>query len=172
MPGVKNFTELAFWRRARDWSKAIFRLSKRQPFVGDRRLVAQINASSSSVCANIAEGFGRGTQGEFVTFLGYAIGSLNETQSHLCIAVDREYVLASEFEEQFREGTEIRRQIVAFKQAMNKSGGGVKHFRRYKLWQDQCWERFERRSGQSRPDWAKRKAEETEDPKAEEKGGG
>jgi len=39
--------------------------------------------------ANIAEGFGRGTQAEFVTFLGYSLGSLNETQSHLCAAYDR-----------------------------------------------------------------------------------
>src|SRR5215831_13525647 len=47
-----------------------------------RAQVEQVNDSSESVMANIAEGFGRGTQGEFVTFLGYAIGSLNETQSH------------------------------------------------------------------------------------------
>lgn len=79
MAGAKTFTELEFWNRARQWSKEIFRLTKRQPFAADRRLVVQINDSTSSVCANIAEGFGRGTQGEFVTFLGYSIGSLNET---------------------------------------------------------------------------------------------
>ena len=52
----------------------------------------QINDSSDSVTANTAEGFGRGTQGEFVQFLGYSIGSLDETRSHLCTAYDREYL--------------------------------------------------------------------------------
>jgi four helix bundle protein len=162
MAGVKTFTELAIWNRARQWSKAIFGLAKRQPFTKDRRLVVQVNDSSSSVCANIAEGFGRGTQGEFVMFLGYAIGSLNETQSHLSIAFDREYILASEFAQQFREGTEIRKQIVAFKQAMNKPGGGVKNLRPHKSWNDRRWEQFERVTGQSRPDWAKPKPDKEE----------
>ena len=83
MPGICNFTDLGIWRRARQWSKRIFEMTRREPFRIDRRLVEQVNDSSESVPSNIAEGFGRGTQAEFVTFLGYAIGSLNETQSHL-----------------------------------------------------------------------------------------
>ncbi len=168
MAGAKNFTDLAFWNRSRQWSKAIFHLTKRQKFSGDRRLVVQINDSSSSVCANIAEGFGRGTQGEFVMFLGYAIGSLNETQSHLSIAFDREYIAANEFAQQFREGTEIRKQIVAFIQAMNKPGSGVKHLRPHKSWNDRQWERFEKVTGQSRPEWAKCKPSEGEEPPSAE----
>src|SRR5205823_811321 len=92
MAGVRIFTDLLFWQRSRAWSKAIFEQTQKEPFLGDRRLVDQINAASASVMANIAEGFGRGTQGEFVTFLGYSIGSLNETQSHLCAAYDRGYL--------------------------------------------------------------------------------
>jgi four helix bundle protein len=53
-----------------------------RPCAKDQRLVVQINDSSESVMSNMAEGFGRGTQEEFITFLGYAIGSLDETQSH------------------------------------------------------------------------------------------
>ena len=77
MPGARSFTELRFWQRARAWSKRIFQLTRREPFRSDRRLVVQINDSSESVAATSAEGFGRGTQGEFVTFLGYSIGSLD-----------------------------------------------------------------------------------------------
>jgi four helix bundle protein len=88
--GVKVFTELIIWQRARTWSKAIYKQTEGAAFQRDRRLVEQINDSSESVMSNIAEGFGRGTQGEFVQFLGYAIGSLNETQSHLAAAYDRE----------------------------------------------------------------------------------
>lgn len=130
MPAARTFTELKFWQRSRQWSKRIFDLTRRKPFCGDRRLVTQINDSSASVAANIAEGFGRGTQGEFVTFLGYGIGSLNETQSHLCIAYDRQYLPQADFGELFQEGTEIRKMMVAFIASMVQSGSGVKHMRK------------------------------------------
>src|SRR5689334_19260907 len=108
MAGVRVFTELLCWQRAREWSKEIFERTKHEPFANDRRLVEQINDSSESIMANIAEGFGRGTQGEFITFLGYALGSLNETQSHLCAAYDRGYLERDDFGHLFQVGTEIR----------------------------------------------------------------
>src|SRR5262245_52105106 len=97
MSGARNFTDLLIWQQARAWSKTIFWLTKDAPFCTAQRLTVQINDSSESVFANIAEGFGRGTQGEFVTFIGYALGSLNETQSHLCAAYDREYLSKAKF---------------------------------------------------------------------------
>ncbi|MEX0717973.1 MAG: four helix bundle protein [Planctomycetaceae bacterium] len=109
MASVQLFTGLISWQKARQWSKAIFQRTKDQPFRSDRRLVVQINDSSESVMSNIAEGFGRGTQGEFVMFLGYAIGSLNEMQSHLCAAYDREYLTREDFKRLFADGTEIRK---------------------------------------------------------------
>lgn len=97
MAGVRDFTELRIWQRSRSWSKNIFELTKRKSFATDRRLVVQINDSSESVMSNIAEGFGRGTQAEFITFLGYALGSLDETRSHLFAAFDRQYISEAEF---------------------------------------------------------------------------
>ena len=151
MAAAKTFTELIFWQKARAWSKRIFPLSRRDPFCSDRRLVVQINDSSESVMANVAEGFGRGTQGEFVAFLGYAIGSLNETQSHLCAAYDRKYLERAEFGELFREGTEIRKMTVGFMRAMVMPRSGVKHIRKRPDWTEQVWEIYERVTGQKRP---------------------
>ena len=157
MAGVNSFTDLKFWQRSRTWSKRIYLLTKDKPFASDRRLVVQINDSSSSVIANIAEGFGRGTQGEFVTFLGYAIGSLNETQAHLCVAYDREYLLREVFGQQFQEGTDIRKMIVSFLASMTKRGLGVKHIRKCKSWNDEIWERYEQVTGKLRPEVYRRK---------------
>jgi four helix bundle protein len=92
MPPARSFTDLQFWQRARIWSRDIFHATQNSPFARDQRLIVQINDSSESVMANMAEGFGRGTQEEFITFLGYAIGSLDETQSHLVAAYDRGYL--------------------------------------------------------------------------------
>src|SRR5439155_24217751 len=74
MAGAKRFTDLVIWQKARLWSKKIFYAGKKEPFCRDFRLVIQINDSSESVKANIAEGFGRGTQAQFITFLGYCLG--------------------------------------------------------------------------------------------------
>lgn len=151
MSAARSFTDLLFWQRARQWSKRIFQSTRREPFHSDRRLVVQINDSSESITANVAEGFGRGTQGEFVQFLGYSIGSLDETRSHLCAAYDREYISKSEFAELFREGTEIRKMTVGFISSMVKPGSGAKHLRKTPNWTDQVWELYERTTGKPRP---------------------
>jgi len=109
MAGVRSFTDLLFWQRARQWSKRIFWLTKTRT-ISRRPAACRANQRLvRSVTANIAEGFGRGTQGEFVLFLGYSLGSLDETRSYLCTAYDRDYLTKDEFAELFKEGTEIRR---------------------------------------------------------------
>ncbi len=155
--GVRVFTDLAIWQRARQWSKQIFHLTRRDPFAHDRRLVEQINDSSESVMSNIAEGFGRGTQGEFVTFLGYALGSLNETQSHLAAAYDREYIAKDEFGRLFQEGTEIRKMTVTFVRSMILGGSGVKNTKRVRRWSEEVWEWYERLTGEQWPEFFRQK---------------
>jgi four helix bundle protein len=152
MAGVSNFVDLRIWKAARQWAKDVYQATQSEPFRSDRRLVEQINASAASVMANIAEGFGRGTQGEFVTFLGYSIGSLNETQSHLAAAFDRAHLSRDVYRRLFQAGTDLRKQIVAFLTSMVRSGTGVKNLKRAKSWTDEVWELYERVSGQQRPE--------------------
>lgn len=151
MAGVRLFTDLRIWQQSRQWSKDIFWKTQDGRFKSDRRLIEQINDSSESVMANIAEGFGRGTQGEFVQFLGYAIGSLNETQSHLCAAYDREYLPQDDFAALFGFGTTIRKGTVAFIKSMVQHGSGVKHIRKEKKWSNEVWAMYERITGEQRP---------------------
>lgn len=102
--------------------------------------------------SNIAEGFGRGTQNEFVVFLGYAIGSNDETRSHLCAAYDREYLSRDDYRDEFTDGTEIRRMIVAFIKSMVMPNSGVRHIRRQTNWTNEVWELYERITGKERPE--------------------
>jgi four helix bundle protein len=153
MAGVSLFTDLVFWKRARAWSKAIFEHTEQGRFAKDERLVVQVNDSSDSVVANIAEGFGRGTQGEFVMFLGYALGSLNETQAHLCVAYDRRYIDRDAFAALFQEGTEIRKMLVSFMRSMVLHGSGVKNIKKVKSWSEEVWETYERITGKQRPEF-------------------
>jgi four helix bundle protein len=73
MAAARSFTELLFWQKARRWSADIFQFTKASEFATDHRLAVQINDSSESVMANIAEGFGRATQAQFIVFLGYSL---------------------------------------------------------------------------------------------------
>jgi four helix bundle protein len=151
MAAARSFTDLVFWQRARQWSKDIFHRTKRQPFASDQRLSVQINDSSESVMSNMAEGFGRGTQEEFITSLGYAIGSLDETRSHLCAAYDRGYLNKTEYANFFREGIAIRKLTVAFIRSMIMPRGGVRALGRPPSWSSRVWEIYERVTGQPRP---------------------
>jgi four helix bundle protein len=133
------------------WSTVIFDHTQQKPFCRDERLVVQINDSSESVMSNIAEGFGRGTQEEFITFLGYALGSLDETRSHLCAAYDRGFLDKKQFAQLYRDGTEIRKLTVAFIRSMILPRGGVRTRGRRPSWSNQVWEIYERVTGKPRP---------------------
>jgi four helix bundle protein len=151
MPGVRNFTDLLIWKRARTWSKEIFWRTQEQGFVRDQRLVVQINDSTESVMSNIAEGFGRGTQDEFVIFLGYAMGSLLESQSHLCPAYDRKYLAKEEFGRLYESGNELRKMIIGFIRSMIMPRSGVRNIRKTKSWSEKVAEIFERVTGSPPP---------------------
>ncbi len=151
MAAARSFTDLLFWQRARQWSKDIFHLTQKPPFSKDERLVRQINDSSESTFANMAEGFGRGTQEEFITFLGYSIGSLDETQSHLCAAYDRHWIEKDIFAQLWSEGIEIRKLTVAFIRSMILPRGGVRTLGRPPTWSSRVWEIYERTTGKPRP---------------------
>ena len=55
-------------------------------------LAEQMRRASKSVPANIAEGWGLQSQRNFATFLGQALGSVNEMQVHLDFAKDLGYI--------------------------------------------------------------------------------
>jgi len=147
MSGVRNFTDLLIWKRARAWSKEIYWRTQEGNFARDQRLAVQINDSSESVMSNIGEGFGRGTQEEFVIFLGYAMGSLLETQSHLCAAYDRKHLTKDEFGRLYATGTELRKMIIGFIRSMIMPRSGVRNIRRTKSWSEKVNEIYERLTG-------------------------
>ena len=65
---VKRFEDLEIWQEARELCKDIYRLTYVEPFVKDFKLRGQIRGSSGSIMDNIAEGFERGGNKEFIQF--------------------------------------------------------------------------------------------------------
>jgi len=103
---IKHFTELDSWLKARTLTKSIYKLTENDRFAVDFALKRQVQRSSVSAMANIAEGFGRSSNREFVRFLSIAISSLYETQSHLYVALDLAYISDEEFDSREQLSTE------------------------------------------------------------------
>ena len=78
------------------------------------RLIGQVEGSSGSIMDNIAEGFERGTRGEFIQFLGYSKGSCGELRSQLYRALDRKYITQKEFDELFKLAIRISIMVQKF----------------------------------------------------------
>ena len=61
--------------------------------------------------ANIAEGFSRQTNKEFIQFLFIAKSSATEAQSHLYVALDQGYLNQKEFNDLYKSLDKIQRQL-------------------------------------------------------------
>ncbi len=101
MSGDKGFEQIISWRKARELNKEIYRLTKDSKFSKDFALRDQIRRASISISSNIAEGFGRKSNKEFIYFLNVAQASCYEVKSQLYLALDIEYIMESEFSDSF-----------------------------------------------------------------------
>ena len=121
MGTVKDFEDLKIWQMARELCKDIFRITCYEFFVKDYKLKDQIKASSGSIMDNIAEGFERNGNREFIQFLTIAKGSSGESRSQLYRAFDYGYIEEKEFEELRQKAKNLSQSIGAFITYLNKS---------------------------------------------------
>jgi four helix bundle protein len=92
MARIERFEDIEGWKLARQVSNRIYDVSSEGAFSKDFALVNQIRRSSVSIMSNIAEGFERDGNKEFLQFLSIAKGSCGEVRSQLYIASDRGYI--------------------------------------------------------------------------------
>ena len=81
-----SYKDLVVWQRSIQMSVAIYKLTTDFPKQETYGLSNQLRRAGVSVASNIAEGYGRGTRGEYKNFLGMARGSNFEVQTQLTIA--------------------------------------------------------------------------------------
>ena len=88
MSKVQKFEDLSIFQMARNLCKEVYAITKAGEFHKNSRFVQQIHASAGSVMDNIAEGFERDGNKEFINFLYIAKGSCGEVRSQLIRASD------------------------------------------------------------------------------------
>jgi four helix bundle protein len=111
---IKRFEDIEAWKKARELVRTIYDLSSNGNFAKDYSLKDQIRRGSVSVMSNIAEGYARQTDKEFVQFLYIALGSIAEVQSQLYIAQDLNYLSGEQFDEVYKLSGEVARLITGF----------------------------------------------------------
>ena len=121
MPTCTKFEELSIWLNARELCKDIYRITKYEDFAKDMRFVSQIRAAAGSIMDNIAEGFERSGNREFIQFLYIANGSCAETRSQIHRAFDCRYITKEEYGHLVSELTELAVSIHHFINYLKKS---------------------------------------------------
>jgi four helix bundle protein len=84
----QDFEDLPVWKNAVELAKEINVLTGMGSFARDFGLKDQIRRAAVSIASNIAEGFERSNNKEFIRFLYYAKGSSSEVRTQLLIARD------------------------------------------------------------------------------------
>ncbi len=99
MATIEAFEQIISWQEARLLNEKIGKLIDDGTFKTSFRLINQIEGSAGSIMDNIAEGFERGGNKEFIQFLYIAKASCGELRSQLYRSLDRKYINEKEFED-------------------------------------------------------------------------
>ena len=92
MSTIQKFEDLEAWKLSREITKDIYKISSSGLFLKDFGLRDQIRRSVVSIMSNIAEGFERDGDREFIQFLSIAKGSAGEVKSQSYRAFDKNLI--------------------------------------------------------------------------------
>jgi four helix bundle protein len=121
MATIERFEDIEAWQLGRELKRLVYRTSKTGEFAKDFALKDQIRDAAISITANIAEGFEREGNREFIQFLSTSKGSCGEMKDHLYTALDERYVTQQQFDELYRKATDTGRKIGAFMNYLKRS---------------------------------------------------
>ena len=114
MAKINRFEDIDAWKMARILVMEIYRLTNSTHLAKDYGLSGQIQRASVSVMSNIAEGFERKTNKEFIQFLYIAKGSVGEVRSQLYTALDVNYITKETFDILYNLSQTISQRLSAF----------------------------------------------------------
>lgn len=113
MQNLTTFEEIISWKKARALNREIY-LTTEEVFKKDFDLARQIRRASVSISSNIAEGFERHTDKEFIHFLYVAKASAGEVRSQLYLIFDLNYIPKETLENLLLKVTEISKLLAGF----------------------------------------------------------
>lgn len=116
-----KFEEMPVWQDSQDFAVDIYKATEKFPKEELYSLVNQIRRSSSSISANIAEGFGRSTKKDRLRFYHIALGSLLETKNFIYLAGRLGYIDKAGLEALIDKSDKILDQIHAIRRYLSNN---------------------------------------------------
>jgi len=110
---MSDFKKLQVWHKAHALSLSIDRISRDIRPSQYAALRNQIFRAALSIPANIAEGRRKTSEKEFARFLGIAVSSSSELESHLIFARDAKLISETEFVSHVSQTIEVRKMLYA-----------------------------------------------------------
>jgi four helix bundle protein len=117
---MKTFEDLNIWKESKYLSLKVYSL-KNTFYIKDYGFKDQLQRASVSVMSNIAEGFERDGNKEFIKFLYYSKGSVGEIRSLISLAVDLKYIQENEYNEFTVICISLSQQIANFIKYLDKT---------------------------------------------------
>ena len=111
MSKIERFEDIEAWQTARELTQAVYGISNEGAFGRDFGLRDQIRRAAVSIMSNIAEGFERGGDKEFMHFLAQAKGSSGEVRAQLYVALDIGFIDQPTFDRLSDMATRINRML-------------------------------------------------------------
>ena len=109
--GMSDFKKLQVWHKAHALSLSVDRMCKKVRPTQYASFRNQIFRAALSIPANIAEGRRKTSEKEFARFLGIAVSSSSELESHLIFARDAKIITENDFISLVSETIEIRKML-------------------------------------------------------------
>lgn len=121
---MTDYKDLIIWQKSRLLVRTVYILTRKLPEEELFGLTNQVRRAVVSIPSNIAEGFNRGSDKEFIHFLRIAKGSAAEVETQLILCVDLGYLDSDDIVEAIKLYNEILRMlgtlIVRIEQRINK----------------------------------------------------
>jgi four helix bundle protein len=121
MSTIDRFEDLEAWKLGRQLTRLIYSASGTGNFGRDFALRDQIRRASISIVSNIAEGFERDGDKEFLQFLSMAKGSCGEVRAELCLALGQEYISQTQFQDLTTLAIQLSRTIAGLIRYLRQS---------------------------------------------------
>lgn len=118
---IEKFEDLAIFQQARELCKKVYSVTATEPWKYDSRFVQQIHAAAGSVMDNIAEGYERDGNKEFINFLYIAKGSCGEVRSQVIRASDVGFIDKATATELYNDTKKLAASIANFIKSLKGS---------------------------------------------------
>ncbi|MDA3910137.1 MAG: four helix bundle protein [Bacteroidales bacterium] len=96
MAKIERFEDIEAWQLAREFVKEMFLVFSEKKLKTEFELMSQFKRANISIMNNIAEGYGRFSNADFIRFLDYASASASEVKSMLYVLEDLQFINSSD----------------------------------------------------------------------------